>query len=59
MPKQFALIVGNEGSGVAEQLLEKTTANVHIPIYGDSESLNVAVAAGILMYHFQTKAKMI
>jgi RNA methyltransferase, TrmH family len=46
----FALLVGNEGSGVTEELLEKTTANLYIPIYGKSESLNVAVATGILLY---------
>ncbi|WP_156151298.1 TrmH family RNA methyltransferase [Domibacillus indicus] len=49
----FALLVGNEGSGVRPELLEKTTKNVYIPIFGRSESLNVAVAAGILLYHFR------
>ncbi|WP_338750546.1 RNA methyltransferase [Bacillus sp. FJAT-52991] len=49
----FALLVGNEGSGVNEALLGETTSNVFIPIYGSSESLNVAVAAGILLYHFK------
>lgn len=50
----FALIVGNEGNGVREQLLAKTNANLYIPIYGKSESLNVAVATGILIYHLQS-----
>lgn len=50
----FALIVGNEGSGVSKQLLAKTNANLYIPIYGKSESLNVAVATGILLYHLQS-----
>lgn len=49
----FALLVGNEGSGVRSELLEETTKNVYIPIFGRSESLNVAVAAGILLYHFR------
>jgi RNA methyltransferase, TrmH family len=48
--ESFALLVGNEGSGVNKELLEKTTANLYIPIYGKSESLNVAVATGILLY---------
>ncbi|MFP7299553.1 TrmH family RNA methyltransferase [Neobacillus niacini] len=48
--QSFALLVGNEGSGVNKELLEKTTANLYIPIYGKSESLNVAVATGILLY---------
>lgn len=48
-----ALIVGNEGSGVNKDLLGLTTANLYIPIFGKSESLNVAVATGILLYHLQ------
>lgn len=50
----FALLVGNEGSGVKKELLHKTTQNLYIPIYGKSESLNVAVAAGILLYYLTT-----
>lgn len=53
----FALLVGNEGSGVEEALLKETDNNVYIPIYGKSESLNVAVAAGILLYHFKHSLK--
>ncbi|AQY50940.1 TrmH family RNA methyltransferase [Listeria weihenstephanensis FSL R9-0317] len=46
----LALMVGNEGSGIQEELQTRLTHKVYIPIYGASESLNVAVAAGILMY---------
>ncbi|MCH1627314.1 TrmH family RNA methyltransferase [Ferdinandcohnia quinoae] len=49
----FALIMGNEGNGVNPDLLELTDQNLYIPIYGESESLNVAVAAGILLYHLR------
>ncbi|WP_042459561.1 TrmH family RNA methyltransferase [Neobacillus dielmonensis] len=49
----FALIVGNEGNGISQELLATTTANLYIPIYGKSESLNVAVAAGILLYYLK------
>lgn len=49
----FCLILGNEGSGVSKQVLSKTDTNLYIPIHGKSESLNVAVAAGILMYYFK------
>ena len=49
----FALLVGNEGQGVSEELLGKTTKNLYIPIYGKSESLNVGIAAGILMYYLR------
>ncbi|GEK33419.1 TrmH family RNA methyltransferase [Kurthia sibirica] len=52
--KQFAIIMGNEGNGISPEILQQTTQNVIIPILGRSESLNVAVAAGIVMYHFAT-----
>lgn len=48
--QQFALIVGNEGNGVSDELLKETTANLYIPIKGQAESLNVAIAASILMF---------
>lgn len=48
----LAIIFGNEGSGISKEILEKTTQNLYIPILGEAESLNVAVAAGILIYHF-------
>jgi RNA methyltransferase, TrmH family len=49
----FALMVGNEGNGISKDLLADTTANLYIPIYGKSESLNVAVATGILLYYLK------
>lgn len=49
---KFALVVGNEGSGLDPAILEKTDVNVRIPIYGKAESLNVAVATGILLYTY-------
>jgi RNA methyltransferase, TrmH family len=51
--KGFALLVGNEGEGVNKELLKMTDINVKIPIYGQAESLNVAVATGILMYYLR------
>ena len=47
---KFALIMGNEGSGLSPELLAQTDANVKIPLRGQAESLNVAVATGILLY---------
>jgi RNA methyltransferase, TrmH family len=49
----YALIVGNEGSGMSSEILSNTDQNLYIPIYGKSESLNVAIAAGILLYYFK------
>ncbi|WP_423188758.1 TrmH family RNA methyltransferase [Alkalibacterium sp. f15] len=47
---RFGLIVGNEGNGVDPYILEQTTKNLYIPIKGQAESLNVAIAAGVLMF---------
>lgn len=46
----FALIVGNEGNGVDPEILKQTTKNLYIPIKGKAESLNVAIAASVLMF---------
>jgi TrmH family RNA methyltransferase len=51
--EQFCLIIGNEGSGVNSELLQNTVKNLYIPIYGGAESLNVAIATGILLYHLR------
>jgi RNA methyltransferase, TrmH family len=45
-----ALVVGNEGGGVSSALEAGATRRIAIPIAGEVESLNVAVAAGILLY---------
>lgn len=49
----FALLLGNEGEGVNPELLAHTTQNLIIPIYGKAESLNVAIAGSILLYHLK------
>lgn len=46
----FALLVGNEGEGVQPSLLSQATENVYIPISQRSESLNVGIATGILLF---------
>lgn len=53
-PKEkTALILGNEGAGIEESILQAADAIVKIPIYGKAESLNVSIAAGILMYYIK------
>jgi TrmH family RNA methyltransferase len=46
----FALIVGGEAEGYGEQALRLASARLAIPMPGNAESLNAAVAAGILMF---------
>jgi TrmH family RNA methyltransferase len=44
------LVIGNEANGVSEELIGSADVCVKIPIFGKAESLNAAVAAGIMMY---------
>lgn len=46
----IAVIVGNEGAGIRPQLNAVAARRVAIPLAQGAESLNVAVAAGILLY---------
>jgi RNA methyltransferase, TrmH family len=46
----IAVIVGNEGAGIRPQLNAVAAQRVAIPLARGAESLNVAVAAGILLY---------
>ncbi len=52
-----ALIVGNEGNGPAAKLIDAADQLVRIPMPGGSESLNVAVAAALLIYETVRKRK--
>ena len=49
------LVVGNEISGVAEELLSLCDHAIEIEMRGSKNSLNVAVAFGIAAYHIQGK----
>jgi TrmH family RNA methyltransferase len=46
----IALIIGNEGGGVSREFADASPRMVGIPMSGESESLNAAVAAAVLMY---------
>lgn len=49
-PEPVALALGNEGAGMQDDLLRAAARRVTIPIAAASESLNVAVAAGVLLH---------
>jgi TrmH family RNA methyltransferase len=53
MPKadRGFLVIGNESKGIRDTLLERTTHRVTIPRVGQAESLNAAVATGIILSH--------
>ena len=50
--EDFVLVMGNEGQGISSVMAESADQLVHISMKGRAESLNVAVAAGILMFYF-------
>ena len=45
-----AIVVGTEATGLSEEWLENTTKNIVIPMQGEIDSMNVSVAAGILIF---------
>ena len=51
-PSSFALVMGNEGHGISDFMADQADQLIHISMPGQAESLNVAVAAGILLLSF-------
>jgi TrmH family RNA methyltransferase len=49
-PQRLALVVGNEGAGLRAEVRALASESVSIPLARGAESLNVAVAAGIILY---------
>lgn len=52
--KRYALVVGNEVDGVDPAVVDACHACLEIPQRGTKHSLNVAVSAGIAIWHFAT-----
>ena len=45
-----AIIMGAEDTGISPEAMKETTAKVSIPMFGNIGSLNVSVAAGVMIY---------
>lgn len=54
VPLRSALVVGNEGAGLHPELAAAAQRLVGVPVRPGTESLNVGVAAGILLHHLTT-----
>jgi TrmH family RNA methyltransferase len=52
-PRRLAIAVGNEGSGLSAEMRSAVRQLVALPLASGVESLNVAVAAGILLYELR------
>lgn len=48
--KPVAVVLGSEGDGLPEDVLARSDLRVRIPMTGTAESLNLAVAAGVMLY---------
>ena len=51
----FCLLLGNEVEGLSPDLIRSADVAIEIPMFGLKQSLNVAVAYGIVMYHALVK----
>jgi TrmH family RNA methyltransferase len=49
--KKSAIVIGNEGNGVSKEILNLANKRIKIPMKGKTESLNAAVATGIILYN--------
>ena len=45
-----AFLIGNEGNGLRDEVAKKADCYIRIPMEGEVESLNAAVAASVLMF---------
>lgn len=52
--KKCAIMIGNEGNGLTDEAVSGADKRVFIPMAGQIESLNAAVAAAILLFHDMT-----
>lgn len=55
--KPSAIIVGTEAKGLSQAWLENSTQNIIIPMQGNIDSMNVSVAAGILIFEAKRQRK--
>jgi len=51
--RPLALLLGNEGEGLGEESLQMADVVARIPMWGTASSLNVSVAAGVLLYEIR------
>ena len=50
--KDIILVIGNEANGISKEILEIADEKIIIPMVGKTESLNAAVATGIVLYEY-------
>lgn len=58
MSRSTALLVGSEGEGLDQETIDRCDETVLIPMAGTATSLNVGVAAGIILYEIQRQRNL-
>ena len=49
--KEGVIVIGNESKGISDEIMQLCTEKITIPKTGEAESLNAAVATGIILSH--------
>lgn len=53
LEKKAVLVIGNEGKGISDEVRPLVTKPIFIPKYGEAESLNAAMATGIILAEYR------
>ncbi len=56
--RKYAVVLGNEVKGVQQEVVDRCEGCIEIPQFGTKHSLNVSVAAGILIWELACKMKL-
>ena len=51
--RKYALVFGNEVSGVAQEVVDSSDFSLEVPQYGTKHSLNVSVTVGVILWHMR------
>ena len=54
--RRYALVLGNEVDGVRQEVVDASDLSLEIPQWGTKHSLNVSVAAGVVLWKFKPKS---
>jgi len=55
LSEKAIIVMGNEGAGISTEVQNLIQHKLHIPLFGGAESLNVAIATGVLLSEFRRK----
>jgi TrmH family RNA methyltransferase len=58
LTRATAILIGNEGNGLSQSMIDRSDCHIVIPCPGPVESLNAAVAAGILLYEASRQRRL-